>query len=356
MIKDRIEKFRKKLMQLGIDGFLVMHPKNRRYLSGFTGTSGTLLITQKQNILFTDFRYIEQANVQASDFQVIKHEFPLVKTINEVIQRLPLETLGFEADFVTYNQFQEFQKAFTGIKLSPQEGIVKKLRMIKDEDEIKCITKAAAIADAAFENILKVIKPGMKEIEVALELETFMRSQGASGTSFATIVASGKRSALPHGIASEKVIEKGDFVTMDFGCIYQGYCSDMTRTVVIGEPTEKQREIYKIVLEAQLLGLESVKAGLGAKEVDLVSRMYISQNGYGEYFGHGLGHGLGLEVHENPSLSPRDNTLLLENMAVTIEPGIYLPQWGGVRIEDLVIIKEMGHENLTRSPKNLIII
>ncbi|MDK2823266.1 MAG: Xaa-Pro aminopeptidase [Clostridia bacterium] len=356
MIKERINKLRQKLEQLGLDGFIVMSPLNRRYISGFTGTSGILLITHKQNFLFTDFRYIEQAKSQAPAFQVIKHEFPVTKTIKEITQRLPLEFLGLEGDFITYKQFQDFQDGLDNIKLVPQEGIIENLRLIKDNEEIKNIRKAAQIADKAFKFILEKIKPGLKEIEVALELEFFMRLQGASSTSFDTIVASGYRSALPHGVASEKVIEKGDFVTIDFGCVYNGYCSDMTRTIVIGQPSEKQKEIYQIVLEAQSIGLNSVKAGLGAKEVDLQSRSYISRKGYGEYFGHGLGHGLGLNVHENPSLSPRDSTELLENMVVTVEPGIYIPNWGGVRIEDLVVVKATGYDNLTRFTKDLIII
>lgn len=356
MIKKRVEKLKAKLVQLGLDGFLVMAPENRRYLSGFTGTAGILLITQKQNFLFTDFRYIEQAKEQATEYQVVKHGFPPLQTIKEVLARLPVKTLGFEGEFVTYKQYQELVEVFTNMELAAQNGLIEMLRLVKDENEIITISKAAAIADKAFEHLVKVIKPGMTELEAALELENFMRSQGASGTSFATIVASGSRSALPHGVASEKIIAKGELVTVDFGCIYQGYCSDMTRTLVLGEPSVKQREIYEIVLEAQLLGLENIKTGLGAKDVDKISRDYITKKGYGDYFGHGLGHGLGLAVHENPSLSPRDNTELKENMVVTIEPGIYLPQWGGVRIEDLVVVKKEGCLNLTHSPKELIII
>ena len=194
--------------------------------------------------------------------------------------------------------------------------------MIKDQEEIATIARAAKVADEAFNYILGKIRPGLTEIEIALELEFFMRSQGASSTSFSTIVASGARSALPHGVASEKLIEKGDFVTLDFGCIYQGYCSDMTRTVVIGEPDRKQGEVYQVVLEAQILALENIKAGMSCQEIDALSRTYIAEKGYGQYFGHGLGHGVGLAVHEHPSLSPRDNTELVPNMVVTVEPGI----------------------------------
>jgi len=355
-IDKRIEKLKKKIELLGLDSFLVMSPLNRRYLSGFTGTSGILLITLKQCFLLTDFRYIEQAASQAAKYQILKHEFPFTKTLQEVLKRIPIETMGIESDFVTYKQFNELKGQLESIKIFPQEGIIEELRLLKDEEEIKCIRKAAQIADDAFDYILGIIMPGMKEIDVALKLEFFMRSQGAAATSFETIVASGSRSALPHGIASEKNIEKGDLVTMDFGCIYNGYCSDMTRTVVIGQPTAKQKEIYQIVKDAQLKGLAAVRSGLGANEVDIKSRSYITSKGYGEYFGHGLGHGLGLNVHENPSLSPRDNTELLTNMVVTIEPGIYLPQWGGIRIEDLVVVNDTGCDNLTRANKELMII
>jgi len=356
MIQNRIEKLKSRLTKLGLDSFLIMSPLNRRYMSGFTGTAGMLLITLKDNFLITDFRYLEQAAQEAPHYQIVKQEFPFTKTLKDLLQRLPVESMGIESDFVTVKQFQELADNLSFLKLFPKEGEIETLRLVKDAEEIVNIKKAAQIADQAFNHILNIIKPGMKEIEVAMELEFFMRSQGATGTSFETIVASGIRSALPHGVASEKVIEAGDFVTMDFGCIYNGYCSDMTRTVVIGQPTPKQTDIYNIVLEAQLKGLNYVRAGLGAKEVDLKSRSYITGKGYGDNFGHGLGHGLGLNVHENPSLSPRDNTELLVNMVVTVEPGIYIPHWGGVRIEDLVIIKDTGFENLTRANKELIII
>ncbi len=356
MFKVRIEKLRKKITQLGLDAFLVMAPENRRYLSGFTGSSGVLLITKNQNFLLTDFRYIDQAKIEAPDFQVIRYDGSLVETIKNILERLFIETLGFEEDFITYKQYRELREGIPKIKIFPEAGLVEKIRMIKDQEEIATIARAAKVADEAFNYILGKIRPGLTEIEIALELEFFMRSQGASSTSFSTIVASGARSALPHGVASEKLIEKGDFVTLDFGCIYQGYCSDMTRTVVIGEPDRKQREVYQVVLEAQILALENIKAGMSCQEIDALSRTYIAEKGYGQYFGHGLGHGVGLAVHEHPSLSPRDNTELVPNMVVTVEPGIYLPGWGGVRIEDLVVVEEAGLKNLTDSPKDLIVI
>ncbi|NLT95691.1 MAG: aminopeptidase P family protein [Clostridia bacterium] len=352
----RIEKLKKKLKELGLDSFLVMSPVNRRYLSGFTGTSGFLLITRKQNFLLTDFRYIEQATKQAPSFQIVKHDYPWLKTLEQLLKRLPVENMGLESDYVAYKQYRELEKQLSFIELYPQDGIIEGLRLVKDAEEIANIKNAAQIADKAFDHILGIIKPGIKEREIALELEFFMRSQGADGVSFDTIVASGKRSALPHGVASEKIIEKGDLVTLDYGCIYNGYCSDMTRTVVIGQPSDKQRKIYNIVLEAQIMGLEAVKAGLSAREIDDRVRSFISEKGYGENFGHGLGHGVGLCIHENPSLSPRDNTEVLANMVVTIEPGIYIPDWGGVRIEDLVLVTDTGYNNFTCAKKELIVI
>ena len=356
MISKRIEKLRSKMAQVGIDGLLIMKPENRKYISGFTGTAGVILVTQKQNILLTDFRYIDQAKEEAPLFQIIKYQFPYLNTLKEVIDRLPIEHLGFESEFVTYNQHLELNQELNPVKLTPQKGLIEQLRMVKDCEEIKAIEKAAQITDLAFSHILNFIKPGLKEIEVAIELEHFMRTKGASSTAFSTIVASGHRSSLPHGVASNKIIEMGDLITIDFGCIYNSYCSDMTRTIIMGSPTSKQKEIYEIVLEAQMQGLQYLRSGLAAQEVDKISRNIINSKGYGEYFGHGLGHSLGLNVHESPSLSPRDNTQLLNNMVVTVEPGIYIPGWGGVRIEDLVVVLDNGCKTLTSSSKELIIL
>ena len=226
------------------------------------------------------------------------------------------------------------------------------MRMLKDEDEIALIQRAAEIADAAFAHILGFLKPGLTEKEVALELEIFMRKQGASGPSFETIVASGWRSSLPHGVASDKVLESGDFVKMDFGAMYDGYCSDLTRTVVLGQPSERQREIYTIVLEAQKLAIDAAKAGMTGAELDKIARDHITSHGYGETFGHSLGHGIGLEIHEGPRIGATGSDLLKPGMVITIEPGIYLSKWGGVRIEDDVLLLPDGQKRvLTRAPK-----
>jgi len=236
----------------------------------------------------------------------------------------------------------------------PLKGDVDALRQIKSEEELEYLEKAEAIGDLAFEKILTILKPGMTELEVAAELEYQMKKAGAENFSFSTIVASGLNSSMPHAIPGEKKLEEGDFVTMDFGCTYKGYCSDMTRTVVLGKASEKQKEIYNTVLKAQLAALDAIKAGVTGKSVDKVARDIITEAGYGECFGHGLGHSVGLFIHEEPRLSPAGETVLEENMIETVEPGIYVPGFGGVRIEDMVAVTKDGCKNFTHSPKELI--
>ena len=228
------------------------------------------------------------------------------------------------------------------------------LRCIKTEEELEKVAKAEAIGDQAFQKILGDIKPGVTELTIAAKLDYYMRELGAEGNSFDTIVASGLHSAMPHAVPTAKKLEKGDFITMDFGCRYDGYCSDMTRTVVLGEASSKQKEIYGIVLKAQMAALEQICAGKTVSEVDQVARGLIAEAGYGEYFGHGLGHSVGLFIHEEPRLSPKCHSVLQKNMTMTVEPGIYIPEFGGVRIEDLVVITEKGCRNLAHSPKELI--
>jgi Xaa-Pro aminopeptidase len=240
--------------------------------------------------------------------------------------------------------------------LVPISGLIEKIRLIKTQQEINIIKVACEIADHAFTHILNFIKPGKTELEVSNELEFFMRKQGATQSSFDIIVASGLRSALPHGVATNKVIEKGDFVTLDYGALYNGYISDITRTVAVGEPSGKLVDMYNAVLASQLLALEKVGPGLTGIQADAIARNYLTEKGYGEAFGHSLGHGIGLEVHESPGLSIRSETVLEPGMAVTIEPGVYLPEIGGVRIEDDILITENGNELLTHSSKELIIL
>ncbi len=354
LMEKRVAKLREQLKLHNHDGILITSQSNRRYITGFTGSAGFALITQDKAVLVTDFRYIDQAKTQAAFFEIIQHQGPIMDTVKEQLNAFGVKTLAFEQDVVTFAQYSSWKELLDNVNLVPTSQFVEKLRLIKDEEEVTLIQKAAEIADQAFSYILGVIKPGMTEIEVAMKLEYKMRELGASGPSFDTIVASGYRSALPHGVASEKVIEKGDFVTMDFGAIYKGYVSDITRTIVIGEASEKQKEIYNIVLEAQLKGVDNIKAGLTGKEADALTRDLITQYGYCDYFGHGTGHGIGLDVHEGPGVSFKSDTVLEPGMVVTVEPGIYLTNFGGVRIEDDVLITEDGNQILTKSPKELI--
>lgn len=345
---------RKVMEQKGLDAIVVLSPYNRRYLSGFTGTSGSLLITQDTKQLITDFRYIQQANSQAEDFEIINQNGPMINKINELIQHGDYKNVGVEADLITYNEYQALNT--DEVQLSSIEGVIETIRMIKDDFENKQIQKAADIVDETYEHILKWVKPGMTENEVNNEMEMFMRSKGATCSSFDTIVASGHRGALPHGVASNKVIEEGDMITLDFGALYEGYVSDITRTFAIGEPKEEMKKIYNIVLESQLAALEQIKPGMTGKEADSIARDIISSYGYGEQFGHSLGHGIGLEVHEGPALSQKSDIVLEENMCVTLEPGIYVEGLGGVRIEDDVLVTKNGLQRFTKSTKDLIIL
>ncbi|MBA2173629.1 aminopeptidase P family protein [Halobacillus locisalis] len=349
----KLENLRKAMSEDGIDGLLVMSQQNRRYMSGFTGSSGALLITAKEAVLITDFRYTEQANEQADHFEVVTHKIPLPEEVANQAKRLRLSKVGFEKDHVTYSSFEQYQSAL-GAELVPTSGLVEKLRLIKTDEEISIIKDAVKIADDAFQHILGYIKPGVKEIDVSNELEFFMRKQGATSSSFDIIVASGYRSALPHGVASEKEIQSGELVTLDFGAIYKGYCSDITRTVAVGEISDELKDIYDTVLQAQLKGMEGLKAGITGVEADALTRDYIKEKGYGEYFGHSTGHGMGLDVHEGPGLSHRSNTVLEEGMVVTVEPGIYVPNVGGCRIEDDAVVTVDGNECLSQSTKELI--
>ncbi|QQZ10886.1 M24 family metallopeptidase [Heyndrickxia vini] len=351
----KLEKLRNQFSKQGIDGILITSPYNRRYMTNFTGTAGVVLISETQALFITDFRYVEQASKQAQGFEIIQHKGIIHEEIAQQLVALGIKKLGFEQDYVNYSDYTLYEKAFS-VDLVPVSRLIENLRLIKTESEIKILKEAADIADAAFKHILDYIKPGVTELEVSNELEFFMRKAGATSSSFDTIVASGTRSALPHGVASDKVIEKGDFVTLDYGALHKGYVSDITRTVAVGEPSDKLKEIYDVVLESQLLAMEKIKPGMTGIEADAIARNYISEKGYGEYFGHSLGHGIGLEVHEGPALSVRSDIVLQPGMVVTVEPGIYLPGVGGVRIEDDTLITEDSNEKLTHSTKDLIIL
>jgi Xaa-Pro aminopeptidase len=352
---EKIEKLRSNFSAHGIDGILITSPFNRRYISNFTGTAGAVLISTDKAQFLTDFRYVEQATKQCQGFEIIKTTGSIPEAVAEQVKQLGIQKLGFEEDYLTFSSFKLYDKEIEA-ELVPISGVIEKLRLIKTDSELKILKVAADIADAAFKHILDFIRPGKTELEVSNELEFFMRRAGATSSSFDTIVASGHRSALPHGVASDKVIEAGDIVTMDYGCYYNGYVSDITRTVAVGEPDAKLKEIYDIVLEAQLRGMAGIRPGLTGKEADAITRDYITEKGYGEYFGHSTGHGIGLEIHEGPGLSMKSDVVLEPGMVVTCEPGIYIPGLGGVRIEDDTLITKDHNEALTHSTKELIIL
>lgn len=352
----KLNKVRKILDKENLDAILITNPYNRRYLSDFTGSSGYLLVTLDKAILITDFRYIEQATNQTSDFEVIEHTGPILTEVKNQLDTYHVKRLAFEENDVTFKEYTDFTHQFTNVKLAATHSIIENIRIIKTPEELTVMQEAANIADYAFTEILTYIKPGVKEIDVANELERLMRAKGATSSSFDIIVASGYRGALPHGVASEKTIESGELVTMDFGALYKGYCSDITRTIAVGEISDELAEIYDTVLQAQLLGVSGIKAGISGKEADALTRDYITEKGYGEYFGHSTGHGLGLEVHENPRLASSAETILEENMVVTVEPGIYVPDIGGCRIEDDIVVTKDGNKRLTHSDKELIIL
>lgn len=348
----RIQKIKEKMTAAALDGFLVTDMKNIYYLTGFSGTAGVLLLTENQDYFFTDDRYIEFAKEVVKDMEVISTRTPFKEIATLSIE---LRKLGFEdaLDFATYQLLSSEIKS----ELCPTSNFFMELRQIKDMSELNMIRKACEITDESFSAVLNYIEPGRKEIDVANFLDFKMRELGATGVSFETIVASGKRSALPHGVASDKVIEFGDPVTLDFGCFYKHYASDMTRTIFVGEVSKQMEEIYELVKSANEALIQKAKAGLSYAEVDKIPRDIIEVGGYGKNFSHGIGHGFGLDVHELPYFNQKmTDKFLQEGMLITDEPGIYLPGLGGVRIEDDLLIKKDGCEQLTKSSKKLTVI
>ena len=355
MFMSRIEKVRAQLAAQGLDALVVTNLKNIRYLANFTGTTAALIITSDQAIFVTDFRYVQQASKQAPDFTLLQNKKEIFAEINDFLVANQIQKVGIEADEMTVSTYLRI-KDFFGPEVVPTQGLIEKIREIKDADEVATMKKACEITDQAFSHILTFIKPGVTEIEVANELERYLKTLGASAMSFDTIIASGLRSAMPHGVASDKVIEEGDVVTLDFGCYYQGYSSDMTRTIAVGSIDPKLEEIYHIVLEAHNLVNQKAKAGMTGAELDAIARDYISEKGYGQYFGHSLGHGVGLDIHEAPGVNAKNDQPVEVGMVITNEPGIYIEGLGGVRIEDDLVVHPDHVELLNRSPKELIIL
>lgn len=352
---NRINKLRYLLQQKHCDAILISKEENLHYFSGFRGDDTFLIITLNDCYLITDSRYTQQAQEQ-TDFKVIEHTTGLINKTVELVNDLKVVSLAFEGNALIFNQYSKFVDLLTAVEIDFSTAVdLTSLREIKDQEEIDLIKKAIAISDEAYRRILEYVKVGMSECEVATELEYYMKKLGSERPAFTTIVASGVRGALPHGVATDKLINNGEFVTIDFGAVYKGYHSDITRTFCMGKASDKQREIYDIVLQAQLLGLREIAPGKSGKDVDAPVRQYIKNAGYGEFFGHGLGHGVGLEIHELPRLSPFSPTKeLKENMIVTDEPGIYVPDFGGIRIEDTVLVTADNCQALTQSDKRLV--
>ncbi|HBR02531.1 MAG TPA: peptidase M24 family protein [Ruminiclostridium sp.] len=357
MSNNRLEKLRTLLKENDLDGAIISGRPNTIYFAGFTGTTSSLLVGPDNAWLIVDFRYTIQAKKQAFEgIEAIQYEDTLHGTLNELIKDNRLEKLGFEG-LLPFSEYEAFRDKLPNAKSLVNLGNkVDKLRIIKDADEIERLQQAVLLGDKVFSELLKFIKPGMKETEIAAEMEYMMKKFGAKGPSFESIIASGKRSAMCHGTATDAVIEKGDAVVLDFGVIYRNYCSDMTRTIFIGEPGAELKKVYGIVKKAQLEALDALTSGMRAVDADKVARDIITEAGYGKAFGHGLGHGVGIEIHEEPRVSVKSEDILEDGMVFSVEPGIYVEGLGGVRIEDMVVLADGKPRNFTTSTKDLIIL
>jgi len=347
---------RERMTQAGAQGFLVTRPENRLYLTGFSGSAGAILVFPDAAYILTDFRYIEQAQAQSPGFAVVKADRQYYGTVAELMGKHAATTLAFEKEHFTFDMYQLFKDQLQNVELAPVSGWVEQLRRVKDAGEIAKVARAQSLVDRGFAQLMDSLTGGITEERLALELEFILRRLGAPRLAFEMIVVSGSRASLPHGRPTQRVLAQGDLVTIDVGVSLDGYCSDMTRTVVVGAAGPEEQRVYDVVLQAQEAALAAIRPGLTGVQVDAVAREVIAGAGLGERFGHGLGHGIGLAVHEGPALSaqaPAD-VLLEEGNVVTVEPGVYIPGWGGVRIEDLVVVTADGCRNLTASPKHLI--
>lgn len=347
------------LSDAGADALLLTDPANMRYVAGFTG-EGYVYLSGKQAVVVTDSRYTIAANAECDGFLVKEcRAKEYYEPLRNAIREDGVRILGIEDEEMTVAALHRLTEMFaeaglSGVVTEKLESRVTDCRQVKSGEEIRRIEEAEAIGDRAFTKVLSVLKPGMTEKQVAAWLEFFMKEEGAEGLSFDTIAASGVHSAMPHAVPTDKALEEGDFLTMDFGCKHAGYCSDMTRTVVIGHASDRQREVYDTVLMAQQAALDGIRPGMPGKDVDALARTVISDHGYERNFGHSLGHSVGLEIHERPCFSPGEETVIRPGMVITVEPGIYIEDFGGVRIEDVVAVTEDGCRNLTHSPKDLI--
>lgn len=352
---NKITQLRQMMAKHQIEALLISTQANVYYVSGFYAEAGvaTILLTQKDAYLMSDGRFMTEAKEATNGFEVVRWKDDMFQDLGKLIDTLRIQTVFVDDDSISYAQANTLM-ANTKAILKPAPKMIEQMRSIKTKEELEIIQKACQIVDDAFEEILKYIRPGMSEAQVRNELEFQMRKSGAENCSFETIIASGVRGALPHGVASEKIIEKGDMVTMDFGALYHHYCSDITRTIAIGQPNEELIKIYKIVKDTQAVMAKHLKAGIVSHDLEKVGRDYIEQHGYDLI--HGPGHSFGLEIHEAPFISSKSDAVFEENVVVTLEPGIYVPGLGGVRIEDDFLVTKDGCIQLTHANKDLIIL
>ena len=345
------------ILNENVDGLLLTSRYSRHYGAEYDIAEGVAIVTKEGSRYFTDSRYIEAAENGIKDFEVLEmnHENTYDQRINKAIADFGIQTLGYEEEYLTVAELKFYEKTLHA-KLVPYNASIHQFRGSKEEWELELMRKAQDITDLAFSEVLTRIKVGMTEKQLQAELIYCMLKNGADGPAFSPIVVSGPKTSLPHGVPGDRVIQAGDFITMDFGALYQGYCADMTRTVAVGYATDEMKEVYNTVLQAQLAGIAAAKAGVLGKTVDNTARKVIEDAGYGKYFGHGFGHSVGLEIHEKPNCGRFSEEIMVENAVASAEPGIYIPGKFGVRIEDCLIYKPDGAENITHSPKNLIII
>jgi Xaa-Pro aminopeptidase len=350
---NRLKKLRQSLTEHGLDALLVFQPQNRRYLSGFCGSTGWLLISQNSASLAVDFRYVEQAKSEAPGFEIVHIKGEPMDWLPDLAANIGIKKLGFESGYIPHDTYRKIYTALRkhNIQFLPTEDLVESLRAVKDEDEVKHISEAVKLADSAFDYAKSIIRPGMKEKEVAWDVEKFLRSHDSEALPFDIIIASGPNSALPHARASDRAIRENEPIVIDLGARINGYCSDLTRTIVLGNGEGTLSKIYDIVLGAQLTALATITTGMTGDEADRLARTVIKEAGYGDNFGHGLGHGVGLSPHELPRLTLNSSDKLKDGMVFTIEPGIYIPGWGGVRIEDMVILENGKARPMSRSDK-----
>ncbi len=351
----RIDRLRVKMAERGVTSLLLTDMANIRWATGFTGSHAFALVTSDDAWLAVDSRYTVQAEAECHGLRLRRLTSSAADNLAELLADTVSGELTIESDRMTVAAYTDYQQRLDGkIALRPEAGLVRDLRLVKDADEIALIKHACAIVDQVFLTMCDRIASGLSERDVMLEIEWLIRKEHRAEIAFPSIAVSGPRSAMPHGQPSERILEIGDLVTLDFGARWRGYCSDITRTVVIGPPDAMQQEVYGVVQAAQRAAVEAIKPGLSGKEVDSVARDYIAAAGYGDRFGHGLGHSVGLEVHDGPGMSPTSDLVLEPGMVLTVEPGIYIPDWGGVRIEDDVLVTREGHEALTYAEHDLI--